>query len=166
MTFQSELNAVIRREVDRRIDCNQQTIDRQAAVLFELRLQLVGISSERDELQRLLDIEHTERRKHQSRADKLAQTMRNPSPAAPDSTNDLRVVQDQLQHLSSRLVAIQSDSANYHHLLNLIGAKSMVQAITWVQFHQQAAATATETQPACGSVIIGSAYDKDCNPRD
>lgn len=86
--------------------------------------------------QHLLEVERIERRKHQSRADKLAATLSNREPASQQHENGMRAMQDQLQHLSTQLVAVQNDSANYHHLLNLIGAQSMVQAISWIQFHK------------------------------
>lgn len=55
MCFQSEINAVIQREVESRTDRNSEVINRQAAILFELRGKLETIEGERDALQQKLD---------------------------------------------------------------------------------------------------------------
>lgn len=200
-TFQTELNAAIGREVNRRMGLKQDTIDKQARVLFELREQLEQLTVERDtalaDEERLrIDRDHmrkaaehwqaqaeTEHRNYQamqSRYDReraahkrtqceLSHLMQNDEIAAQvlrDSADERQAMQHQLNQQSAQLRALQRDSENYAALLGAIGAGSFAQAVHWVQYHQRILTAPTATQPACGSVTIGSAYDKDCNPRD
>lgn len=46
MSFQDDINAVIKREIERRIDVNSEVIDRQAEILFELRGKLNAVLAE------------------------------------------------------------------------------------------------------------------------
>ncbi|AXH71864.1 MAG: hypothetical protein [Caudoviricetes sp.] len=120
-------------EIVEQRDSQQQIIEDHAAEIHQL-------TGKCEEYRRHLTANIQANQKRAARILELETQLATLSPTQQEShraANDMRAMHDQLQELSCRLVAIENDSANYHHLLQLIGAKSMVQAISWIQFHHK-----------------------------
>jgi len=144
-------------------ECMQQVSDQQQ-IIEDHAAEIHQLTGKCEEYRRHLTANVQANQKRAARILELETQLATLSPTQQEShraANDMRAMQDQLQDLSCRLVAIENDSANYHHLLQAIGAKSMVQALNWIQFHQRANWSKPEVPP------LGAAGEAEfCHGRD